>query len=96
MGCGASHTIIRTSLKKVYTFGTGKQGQLGQGNLVSVDEPKLLEFPDIKSYYPLQVSASFNCSLVLLSNRKIYWCGSNGTIDKVKTPVPFDLSTRVN
>lgn len=36
IACGASHTIIRTSLKKVYTFGTGKQGQLGQGNLLSI------------------------------------------------------------
>jgi len=33
ISCGASHTILRTSLKKVYTFGIGKQGQLGQGNL---------------------------------------------------------------
>ena len=37
IACGASHTIIRTSLKKVYTFGTGKQGQLGQGNLQSIE-----------------------------------------------------------
>lgn len=43
----------------------------------------------------MQISASINSSILLLSNRKIYWCGSNGTIDRVKVPVVFDLSTRV-
>lgn len=42
VACGASHTIFRTSLKKVYTFGNGKQGQLGHNNYHSIDHPKIL------------------------------------------------------
>jgi alpha-tubulin suppressor-like RCC1 family protein len=35
LSCGANHTILRTSARKVYTFGSGKHGQLGHGNFHS-------------------------------------------------------------
>ena len=44
MACGSGHTILRSSSKKIYTFGSGKKGQLGHGNLNSEDFPKLVKF----------------------------------------------------
>lgn len=32
---------------------------------------------------------------MLLSNRKIYWFGSNGTIDKIKYPILLDIQKKV-
>jgi len=45
VACGANHTILRTSAKKVYTFGFGKYGQLGHNNFQNVDQPKTIDFP---------------------------------------------------
>lgn len=39
--------------------------------------------------------ASFNSTIVLLSNRKIYWFGSNGTIEKIKYPIILDIQKKV-
>ena len=89
VACGSSHVILRTANKKVYTFGNGRFGQLGHGTFSSIDYPKLIEFSEFKNYLPLQITASFNSSIVLLSNKKIYWFGTNGTIDKIKTPIAF-------
>jgi alpha-tubulin suppressor-like RCC1 family protein len=35
LSCGKAHTILRTSSKKVYTFGYGREGQLGHSNYSS-------------------------------------------------------------
>jgi hypothetical protein len=35
----------------------------------------------MKTTYVIQVIASFTSSLVLLSNRKLYWFGKNNTIN---------------
>ena len=96
MACGSGHTILRSSSKKIYTFGSGKKGQLGHGNVNSEDFPKLVKFfEQMKTYHPLQVSASFNSSLVLLSNHKVYWFGTNGTIKMCLTPVVMNLKKKV-
>jgi alpha-tubulin suppressor-like RCC1 family protein len=36
IACGGSHVLLRTSSKKIYTFGSGKEGQLGHGNYFAV------------------------------------------------------------
>lgn len=96
IACGSSHVVLRSSSRRIYTFGSGKEGQLGHGNYFSVESPKQLELAELKTYSPLQVSASFNSTLLLLSNRKIYWFGTNGTINRLKTPALFDIQKRVN
>lgn len=96
IACGQSHTIIITSSKKVYTFGNGKKGQLGHKSFSSEDNPRVVSFfEEMKTNHPLQVAASFSSSIVLLSNNKVYWFGSNGTIKMVSCPVLFDMRTKV-
>ena len=95
LACGANHTIFRTTARKVYTFGFGKHGQLGHDNFHNTEQPKLIEHIDFKNYQPLQISAAFNSCVVLLTNKKIYWWGSNGTIDKVASPIIFEIHRKV-
>lgn len=95
MACGSSHVVLRTFSKKIYTFGSGKEGQLGHNNYFAVESPKLLEFQELKNYPALQITASFNSTILLLSNKKIFWFGSNGTLDRVKAPVQLDFSRKV-
>ena len=95
MACGSSHVVLRTFSKKIYTFGSGKEGQLGHSNYFAVESPKLLEFQELKNYHALQITASFNSTVLLLSNKKIFWFGSNGTLDRIKTPLQLDVSRKV-
>jgi hypothetical protein len=44
--------------------------------------------------YPQQVAATFSSSVVLTSNRKIFWFGRNGTIDNVATPREINLQSK--
>ena len=70
-----------SSTKKVYTMGNGKKGQLGHGSLSSEQNPRMIKFTDsFKTFFPVQVSASFNSSIILFNHKKILWFGTNGTI----------------
>lgn len=35
---------------------------------------------------PMQVAATYSSSIVLMSNKKIQWFGTNGTLKKVSIP----------
>ena len=76
-------------------MGFGRQGQLGHGNYHSVEHPKMVEYADFRNYQPLQVSATYNSCIVLLSNKKLYWWGSNGTIDRAHTPTQVNINRKV-
>ena len=42
MVCGKEHSLLLTEHGQVFTWGGGSRGQLGHGNLVSEDKPKLV------------------------------------------------------
>ncbi|XP_074488406.1 RCC1 domain-containing protein 1 [Sebastes fasciatus] len=44
VSCGSRHTAAVTTTGDLYTWGWGDYGQLGQQNLMSSDEPQLVEF----------------------------------------------------
>ena len=97
IACGGSHSILRTTSKKIYTFGSGRKGQLGHGTTGSEEQPRLVKFFESKkTYTPLQVAASFNSSIVLLSDHKVYWFGTNGTIKMCLTPTQMQLKEKVS
>lgn len=88
IACGKAHTVLRTFSKKVYTFGVGKDGQLGHSTFNYEEQPKIIKFFDqIKTSHPIQVGTSFNSTIVLMSNKKIYWFGTNGTIKNENKPI---------
>ena len=86
MSCGMNHCIARTSLKKVYTWGDNSKGQLGLGHFRRVNKPKMLDFINKNAITVQQVAASAYGNMVLDTNSRIWWWGSNGTIKEVCTP----------
>lgn len=92
--CGFAHTICRTALNKVYTWGLNNQGQLGHSSLSSnlnqVATPKLLAVPDYKGfrYKPRSISAGLYSSYILMDDRRLFRMGKHGT-ETVKNPTKF-------
>ena len=96
VSCGYKHVICKSSLGKAYTWGWGSKGQLGNGSFQDQLSPKLLSFsnPDMLGKI-LQVQAGFKHSVMLLENKKVFWCGSNATIDNECLPIEINLSQKV-
>ena len=70
---GACHTAIITNEGKLYTFGYGKNGQLGTGDREGRLYPTLISFPEkVKS-----VSAGDFMTAVITESGKLYTFGSN-------------------
>lgn len=91
ISCGFKHTICKSSLGKVFTWGAGDFGQLGQGVYSNELMPKLLKpekYSDQKHSVNkvLQVKAGFRSCMVLLDNRKVYWWGTNSVLEREKNP----------
>ena len=88
LACGMAHVICRTILKKVYTWGRNQSGQLGTGDYFDTNsmDPRLVQYFYKKRIPVNQVAASPESSLVLDTNSKVYWFGTNGTIKNACTP----------
>lgn len=93
VSCGNAHTICRTSARHVYTWGYGVNGQLGHGLFYSEEKPRCVEFFSVNNQLvqAIQVAATYSSSVVLMSNRKVFWFGRNGTLHDVSTPVELLL-----
>ena len=94
ISCGFKHSVAKTSLGKVYTWGSGSKGQLGNNNYNNLTIPGLVKFED-NFMKVFQISAGFRCTFFLCENRKVYACGCNGTISMEKIPVLFDIIDKV-
>ena len=77
VSCGFKHAISKTTLGKIFTWGWGEHGQLGNSQFQSLNTPKQVRL-DLGNV--IQVQAGMKCSIVLIENKTIYWAGSNGTI----------------
>jgi alpha-tubulin suppressor-like RCC1 family protein len=77
-------------------MGSGKKGQLGHGGFGSEDSPRIVKyFEQNKISSVTQVSAAFHSSIVLTSNHKVYWFGTNNTIKMVCTPELLPIKDKV-
>lgn len=92
--CGFKHVVAKSTLGRVFTWGWGERGQLGHGSLLNELTPRLLRSRYFTSDKVIQVTAGFQCSLMMTENRKIYWCGSNSTIRNFNEPVEFQVTDR--
>ena len=54
VACGGSHTVVRTEDGKVFSFGSGWNGQLGHGHHNTILTPRLVEAFD--GHFIVQVS----------------------------------------
>jgi myosin-5 len=94
ISCGFKHCVAKSTTGRVYTWGCGCKGQLGQDNYNNMSIPGLVRFED-PFLKIIQVSAGFRCTFFLSDNRKVFSCGCNGTISMEKTPVIFDIVDKV-
>jgi alpha-tubulin suppressor-like RCC1 family protein len=96
---GTCHSIA-ASPHHVYTFGSGKYGRLGHGNLETQISPLRVEFFEKLfnskgSYLRVeQVSCACNNSLVLDNSGTVYIMGKYRGEDQT-TPVKLNINTRV-
>ena len=94
ISCGFKHCVAKSTTGRVYTWGCGCKGQLGQDNYNNMSIPGLVRFED-PFMKIIQVSAGFRCTFFLSENRKVYSCGCNGTISMEKVPILFDIVDKV-
>lgn len=96
ISCGFRHTICKTSLGKVFTWGSGKAGQLGNESFNDELEPVcVMVGPKHARIRAVQVQAGFRHSLVMLETRKIAWTGTNGSITETNKFIEADLTQKV-
>ena len=79
VSCGQSHVIAKSSLGKIFTWGKGKDGQLGHSSTSNELIPRQAQLRSTSK--PIQISAGFRHSLVLSESRKVWLTGrsSSGT-----------------
>ena len=94
ISCGFKHSVAKSTTGRVYTWGCGCKGQLGQDNYNNMSIPGFVGFED-PFMKILQVSAGFRSTFFLSENRKVYACGCNGTISMEKKPILFDIVDKV-
>ena len=93
VNCGSSYTIARTSNSKVFSFGDGSEGVLGNGNLEKTCIPQeILSLAGIKLK---KVACGWNHCLALTSNGKVYYWG-NQYKDIIENSVPELYPKRVS
>jgi alpha-tubulin suppressor-like RCC1 family protein len=78
--CGGEHTVVLTSLGRVYTFGHGYTGQLGLGNTKNFDLPMIVKSLLKKTVN--QIAAGWSHTMVLTSEGNVYvsGCGKYGEL----------------
>ena len=86
--CGYKHTIAKTTLGKVYTWGWGEHGQLGHNQYVNELIPRALEIVDVKRV--VQIAAGYSHS-VILAGKHLYWFGTCEGIKEQAVPIKVPL-----
>jgi len=81
-----AHVLCKTSLRKVFAWGENKMGQLGSGNFKRTLIPKPIEYFGKHKIVVNQIGVTAYGSVVLDTNCKIWWFGSNGTIQNEALP----------
>ena len=78
ISCGLSHCLARTSLGKVYSWGSGSRGKLGHGGTGNELTPRLVAVVERGKLRCLQVAAGVYRSVLVMEGRKIFASGASG------------------
>jgi alpha-tubulin suppressor-like RCC1 family protein len=71
--CGGEHTLILSSVGRVYTFGHGYTGQLGLGNSRNYDRPMIVK--SLLNKKIVKIAAGWSHSLIMTSQGHVYVTG---------------------
>ena len=96
--CGFRHSIARSTLGKVYTWGWNAHGQLGNGNFDSELSHRILplESTKMKREKVIQIAAGYSHTVIMLEkNRELFWFGTSGSLQKQNTPINMDLCEKL-
>lgn len=90
----------------VYSWGYGKNGELGLGGMILCPSPKLIEIRNQAKNEPIKItklSCSYHTSAFLTNNGEVYMCGNgwygqlgNNSQDNVCRPVLLSLPNKMN
>lgn len=83
--CGFRHSIAKSTLGKVYTWGWNAHGQLGHGTFESELSPRQihLEKGKMNRDKAIQIAAGYSHSVIMTEqSREILWFGTSGTLQK--------------
>ena len=88
--------IAKTCTGKVFTWGWGGKGQLGQGDFYSTSKPFKVNFEETQEKVRIiQIAAGYRHSIVLFEDRKTYWWGTSGEMRNQSEPILFDFAKKV-
>lgn len=73
--CGYKHTAALTDDGKVYTWGAGKEGELGHGDTEEVELPKLVEV--LKEKKVVKLGAGNGFTIALTDGGELFSWGAN-------------------
>lgn len=94
VSCGGAHTLVLTEDATVYSFGFGKHGQLGHGDLCNLHVPQLLS--PFGSSSVVSVGAGFAFSGALTQTGEVFTWGTNesgqlGVLDPPDHTIPQQI-----
>lgn len=75
ISCGHQHAACKTATGKVFTWGSGLQGQLGVGSKKQAIKPVLVKAVE-STVKAKSVQAGYYATYILFENRKVYQAGS--------------------
>ncbi|OMJ86785.1 hypothetical protein SteCoe_11640 [Stentor coeruleus] len=86
--CGSDYTIIKSSDHKVYSFGNGKEGVLGNGNTSSTHIPQEIQI--FTGAHIKKIACGWNHCLALTSKGNVFqWGNQLKDILEVNEPILF-------
>ena len=97
VSCGYKHAICKNTVGKVFAWGWGMYGQLGNGSVKDSPIPRQVDtssFGNTRAKIT-QVQAGYRHSMIMTEGKKVYWMGTNGAIAKSSKPVEVDFSEKI-
>lgn len=76
VSCGFNHCLAKTSLGKVFSWGSGKKGQLGHAGDSNENLPKCVNLKG--KFKCVQVTAGYYSSVLIMENRKVFMSVEGG------------------
>jgi alpha-tubulin suppressor-like RCC1 family protein len=95
ISCGHQHAACKTATGKVFTWGSGLQGQLGVGSKKSAIKPVLVKAVEA-TVKAKSVQAGYYATYILFENRKVYQAGAVASTNSENVSFrPFNYEHKV-
>ncbi|XP_063001225.1 protein RCC2-like [Elgaria multicarinata webbii] len=79
VACGANHTLVLDSQKRVFSWGFGGYGRLGHAEQRDEMVPRLVKLYDCLGHWPAQIYAGYSCSFAVNEVGGLFFWGATKT-----------------